>query len=524
MVQISKQHLVAKRGQSNVIHGTDQDDSVKIHKNVKAHGSGASNVIHLYDGDDTVWIGGQMQASGGRNSIFGDNGQKNITIKCGLEATKGGINEIILADTIAHFTATHHLTIGSVKASHKGRNIISTGGGDDHIAFTGHFNACYEGQNIITLGDGSKNVNFARGMDASHGGKNIIHFGVGNQIVTFGGSIKAGHNGENQILTEGGNVFIHVKCDLEAKGINNIQLGEGSSKIIVGGNMIAHAKGINHIAAQGENEIVIGGTMKSHHGLNHIETGMYDADITIRNGMKAHGGSNIINTGEGNDAVFVKGKISADKGGKNIVQLGDGNDVLYLYAHLGRGDLTVDGGDGYDVLSLSANNTHKFNNQYKAWFSDMYHSSALSNANIEEVRIDIDCAFKLGKIDWLTQMINNYNDTHSDEIAISLVLDSGGARINLGDIFTSRDESSIAIIDLGGKKSNELRIHNTLAANGYDADELRIDGDSNDRVGLDNLWSLSGGIVHDNENYYYLWENSQGESLLIQDGIDIHVY
>jgi len=529
MADITQKNLFAKRGASNILHATDGDDNITISHNMNGCGAGASNIIHLYDGADRVWIGGKMSTLGGYNAILGGNGQKNITIKHGMHAGRNGVNEISLIDQIDHYTAQHYLTIGMIKAAHQGKNIISTGDGDDKIVFTGHFSACYHGQNIITLGDGGKDLHFTKGMNASLGGKNIINMGVGNQNIDFGGSVYAGHEGKNQILSEGGNVSLHIKCNLEtSKGLNDIHLGEGQHEIYIGGNIIAHHKGMNNLLSEGESQIIIGGMMKAHHAINQIETGIYDDDITIKNGLKAYHGTNLISTGDGHDAVFIKGHIHSDKKGENIVDLGDGHDTLYLYATVGCRDLTINAGEGYDTLSLSADNAHKFNCQYKAWFSDMYSSSALANSGIEEIRLDVDHnfqrSFQHGKFDWLTQMINQYNDHHSDDIAISLGLDNAGEQIDLSDIFTARDESSISILDLSGKKSNELRIDDTLASNGYDGNELRIDGDENDSVGLDDLWSASGGIVHENEKYYNVWENAYGESLLIQDGIDIHVY
>jgi len=526
MVHITKNDLVAKKGASNLIHGTDQDDTVSIYKNMSTLGAGASNSIYLYNGHDNLSIGGKMQAYGGSNAIYADDGKKNITVKYGMQATKGGTNAIMLADNIAHFTAAHNLTIGAINAIHKGHNIISTGNGDDRIAFTGFFSAHYDGQNIIQLGDGSKHVSFVRGIDASLGGKNILDLGVGNQLITFGGSVHAGHAGKNQILSEGGNVSIHVKYNLDAVGVNEIALGEGTNKISIDGNMIAHVKGMNRLTSEGETTIVVGDALKSYGGgLNQIETGSYDDRIIIQKGLYAHGGNNQISTSEGNDKIHVKGHITASIHNNNIIETGKGNDVIHLDAHVARKSLLIDAGEDYDVLILSAKNGYTFKSQYQGWFSDMYHTSVLAGSGLEEIRVDIGRGIDLKQIDWLTQMVNQHNAGSGDDLAISLALDHEGARIDLGDIFTPRDEHSITILDLTGSHHNELRIKNTLASNGYDAAELRINGDSNDSVGIDNnIWSLSGGFVHENEYYYDVWVNAYGESLLIQDGIDIHVY
>jgi len=524
MVNIARTELVARRGASNTIHATDNNDNITINGYMTAYDRGASNFIHLYNGNDNLWVGYRMMAYGGYNSIFGDNNKKNITIKYGMHATNGGTNEIILSDTVTHFTARHNLTIGAVDAHQKSQNIIAmSGNADDRIAFTGHFNVYTDGQNLVDLGDGGKSVSFAYGMGAWSGGKNILEMGIGDQLVTFGGTVHAGFQGTNQIISRGGNTAIHIKYNLDAINVNDIDLGEGKNRLDVGHNIFSHARGTNRIVSDGETTINVGHAMISY-GVNQIETGSYDDVITINTGLYAYGGTNQISTGEGHDTVTIKGYVTASANSTNLIETGGGNDTIKLAGHIIRKTLTIDAGEGYDTLSLQAANVHTFKAQYHAWFSDMYNSSALVGSALEEIKIDIVRGIDLNQIDWLTKMVNQHNAIYGDDIALSLKLDDDGARINLGDIFTPRDETSISIIDLTGGHRNELRINNTLASNGYDGDELRIDGDANDRVGLDNMWNASGGFFHDNENYYHVWENAYGESLLIQDGIDIHVY
>jgi len=524
MVNIARKELVAKRGASNTIHATDQNDNITINGNMKAYDRGASNLINLYNGSDNLWIGQKMWAWGGHNTILGGDNKKNVTIKYGMHADKGGTNEIVLSDTVQHFTARHNMTIGAVNAYHKSQNIIAiSGDADDRIAFTGHFHVHSDSQNLIELGDGGKNLSFAHGMAAWTGGMNILDMGVGNQVVTFKGNVHAGHGGTNQILSKGGNTSIHIKHNLDAIHVNDVHLGEGKNKLVVDGNIFSHGKGSNHITSRGEATIVVGHSMITY-GKNIIETGMYNDTITINKGLYAYGGINQISTGEGHDKVYIKGHVTAGFNSTNLVETGKGNDIIHLNAHVAKKDLVIDAGEGYDTLILRADNVYKFKSQYGGWLSDAYNASALVGSGIEEIKVDVTRGIDLGKIDWLTQMVNQHNAGFGDDIAIGLALDGDGARINLGDIFTPRDESSISIIDLTGTHRNELRIRDTLISNGYDSDELRIDGDANDRVGIDNMWSFSGSFVHENEKYYNVWENAYGESLLIQDGIDIHVY
>jgi len=525
MANIIRTGLIARQGNSNTILATDQNDNVTINGDMTAYNRGASNFIHLYNGSDNLWIGHRMWAFGGRNTILGDDGKKNVTVKYGMHATSGGTNEIILSDTVAHFTVRHNLTIGAVDAHLKSQNIIAmSGNADDRIAFTGHFHVHSDAQNLLELGDGGKDVSFAYGIAAWSGGKNILDMGVGAQNITFNGNVHAGYKGTNQIISEGGNVSVKIKYNLDAIGVNDIFVEEGKLNVDIGHNMFAHGNGVNRIVSGGQTKIVVGHAMTSY-GINLIETGMYDDVITINGGMHAYGkGANQISTGEGHDRINIKGHVVAGVPSSNLLETGKGNDTITLDGHIARKGLMIDAGEGYDTLALKASNVYTFKSQYHAWFSDIYSTSVLVGSELEEIKVDITRDFNLNQIDWLTQLVNQHNAGFGDDIAISLALDNDGARINLGDIFTPRDETSISVIDLTGGHRNELRINNTLASNGYDSDELRIDGDANDRVGLDGLWSASGGFVHENENYYNVWTNAYGESLLIQDGVDIHVY
>jgi len=524
MVSIARQSLIATRGSSNTIHGTDQNDIITINGDMTAYDRGANNSIYLHNGNDNLWLGHRMLAFGGYNAIFGADNKKNLTIKFGMHATNGGTNEIVLTDTVNYFTTRHNLTIGAVDSYLKGQNIIvMTGNADDRLAFTGHFLAHSDSQNLIELHDGSKHVSFAHGWGAWTGGMNVLDMGVGNQNVTFKGSVHAGYQGTNQIISKGGNTSIQIQHNLDAIHVNDIHLGEGKNRLEVGYNIFSHAKGKNIITSSGEATIVVNNSMISY-GLNRIETGSYDDVISINKGLYAYGGINQISTGKGHDKVTIKGHITAGYNSTNIVETGEGNDTIHLNAYVARKDLVIDAGEGYDTLVLEAANVHAFKAQYYGWFADSHNTSALVGSSLEEIKVDITRGINLNQIDWLTKMVNNHNAGFGDDIAISLALDGDGARIDLGDIFTPRDESSISIIDLTGGHRNELRIRDTLASNEYDGAELRIDGDSSDRVGIDSLWSNSGGFVHENENYYHVWNNAYGESLLIQDGVDIHVY
>jgi len=524
--------LSSKRGSNNIL-GTDDDDIFTIQKNMTTGGKcghgACNNTISLLDGFDSVWIGGKMEAKGGSNTIIGASHDKNITVVKGLDA-KAGQNTILLDNQIPHYMDFHrYLTLGDTRATHGGRNNItltSASGSEDRIDFTHSVQASHDGRNNITVGDGLQQITIAKVLDAKAGGHNNIALGVGTQTVAMG-SMNAGKGGTNIITSQDGSTTgIGINGSMTSSGKNSIELGQGANVMTIGKDMVSKHGGENHIVADGTSNITIAGVMNSA-VLNSIKTGVGDDVIVIGQGMKTSGGSNRVETGDGNDTVFISGKISAGTYGTNIIDTGEGNDTIILNAKIGGvRDLTINAGNGWDVLQLNAANDKTFQSNYAKWFGDMAQTTVLAGSSIEEIRVDITRSGGLAGFDWLTQIINNHNARSSSHIEISVAMDNDGPLINLSDIFTTRNESSITAINLSGGNANELRIDNSLSSNQMNGQVLRVDSNDGvlDTVKMDSsTWNYLGYVdssVYGNDKAYHSFTNSYGELIMVQEHVN----
>jgi len=533
--------LNSYRGSNSVI-GTNDDDIITIqHRMFVPYGIRNSNTIDLLDGRDNVQIGWKMEANGrGSNTILGASGDKNINIAWGLDAKYGGHNNIILESQIPGFVKFHrNLTLGGAYAVLDGRNTISlksASGSEDNVSFTKNVWAYHDGRNDISTGDGSLNLSFKNHVSAGYGGQNNIAMGVGSQNIKIGWNLETAHGGTNKISSQDGSITkIDVNWSMMSHGQNTISLGEtsgqaGQHAITIGHNLISWYGGKNQITSDGAAHVKINGYVTSY-TLNEITTGSGNDTISIGKGMYAFGGTNLISTGAGDDAVHISGHVTATITGSNIVNTGEGNDVIHLdnaYVHFSR-DLTIDAGDGWDRLRLSADNDIKFKINYQAWLTEMAKTSTLSGTGIEEIQVDIIRSKGLGGFDWLTKLINDYNDTNYDDINVSLALDGNGHFFYLDDIFTEKDERAINTIDLTGGNANELRIDDTLSSNGFDGDVLIINSnDYNNMTGINldtvkidgNLWNYAGYVPSTamaNEVAYNEFHNNFGETILVQE-------
>jgi len=105
-------------------------------------------------------------------------------------------------------------------------------------------------------------------------------------------------------------------------------------------------------------------------------------------------------------------------------------------------------------------------------------------------------------------------------------MDNDGPLINLSDIFTSRNESSITAINLSGGNANEIRIDNSLLSNQFNGDHIRIDSNDGalDTVRMDSsTWNYLGYVdksVYGNDVAYNTFTNSYGELVMVQEHVN----
>ena len=86
---------------------------------------------------------------------------------------------------------------------------------------------------------------------------------------------------------------------------------------------------------------------------------------------QGEGSQNRIEGGAGDDSVYIKGDILAEDGGVNSISLGGGTNRLVLDGAVNAGALSLEKGDGYDILVLRAPDVASFNERFHDWLNTM---------------------------------------------------------------------------------------------------------------------------------------------------------
>lgn len=540
-VSITKPSMVVNSG-TNYIFGTNNDDYVNIKGEVKA-GWRSQNTIELGHGNDTVWIGQSMWGYG-QNTIKGGNGNKVLSIMGGVDSCAGAYskNEIVF-DGVS--TDKRTLNLGYVRSADSGLNTITTGAGTDYLNIWA-MHAFKYGTNSISLGDGDKYLNFQNDIFARDWyGVNTIDLGIGKHDIVIGSNYIAYYSTTNRLSTVSGDTNIWIKNAMWSDSENSIELGEGVHNIHIG-NMWSHYSGYNSIVTEGTTTINIDRDLVSF-SKNLIQTGDGNDVININWGINADKGTNMINTGAGNDTVRVgfmnaqyadniidlgdgddrlsiNGNLTSGPNANNYIYGGAGNDFIEIYGYIFPNSLVLDGGEGYDTLSLKADYSWDFAGRYQNWVSNFVSSPSFGWASLENIDVNINNKYSLNQISWLTNLINNHNDQNSDShIDMSLNLDKWGSVFELNSIFTSADETAINKINLTGGTANQLNIHSSLDFNGYDNDKLFINGDANDTVAFDNLWTKATDKYTDAQTglVYNEFHNSYNETVYVQENVQL---
>ena len=71
------------------------------------------------------------------------------------------------------------------------------------------------------------------------------------------------------------------------------------------------------------------------------------------------------------DFISLKGDVAAIYGGRNSISTGAGNDHVVLDGAVNTGGLTLEMGEGYDVLTLKATDYNDFKDKYGAWLLEL---------------------------------------------------------------------------------------------------------------------------------------------------------
>ena len=163
-------------------------------------------------------------------------------------------------------------------------------------------------------------------------------------------------------------------------------------------------------------------------GVSSLSFQLEDGDdkFTLNGNISNTGGNLKINAGSGNDTILIKGNVSSALNCNNVIDCGEGNDIVTLNGHIDAGALTIDGGDGNDMLVLTAANNNAFISNYKDWLSDLSSSGSLATSNIETIRLDVR-GLQTSNLGWLTDIINKAN---SDGAHIAVTDRTGHQLVN----------------------------------------------------------------------------------------------
>ncbi|WP_027188308.1 type I secretion C-terminal target domain-containing protein [Desulfovibrio cuneatus] len=331
-------------------------------------------------------VGGNVSITGGAAAMQVENSGQNIIEKVagdvtvsstkarGLYTTSGGQN--IIRDVAGDITIQSTVTSGMAHA------MTATGAGS---------------QNILGSTGGAVNITAnstasdAYAVDASDGGKNIITgesitvtaTGAGGSagIITTGLSSASNTLTANEISVTsqgGGSSTYGVRAD--GGGTNTLNANKVTIDASGTGNAYAlHANNPNSTniiqAAHGSEGIEVRITVAGGQGKEAFA--MYAAGTNARN--------QIIGT-EQSDFISIKGDIKAQSGGKNIISTGAGEDHVVLDGTVTLGGLTLEMGDGYDVLSLKAKDFTEFKGRYETWLNELK-ATGYATHSIEAIEV-----------------------------------------------------------------------------------------------------------------------------------------
>lgn len=529
--------LDATRGAVNEITAGEGTHIFSFGSGLKT-GTTGSNAITTNGGTDTVSIVGGLMSEG-TNKISLGNGLKTISIGTGMRAM-GGVNEISMGE------GKHILTLaGVMNAAGNSHNTITGGNGDSVLTFVRSVEA--SGVNRIEMGDGRHVATFASGMNAYEGGTNAFYLGNGDATITFTGRLRSeglndialgdgrhvltfacgmstGAGGINRVVMgENGKTVLTVAGVMESLHLNEVSTGNGNDVVTLARGMAAGSGGENRLETHdGDDRIIVSDRMQSR-GLNVIDAGDGNNDLLFARGFLSDGGENHVISGAGNDVIRIIGNVDTVNGGSTLVSSGAGDDRITVDGAVGVGGLVINAGEGYDTLTLGALTSNRFSSHYKNWLTDLGQNGGLDDSGLELIRVDVRSSVNAGAVDWLSQIINEHNSQNpATAIDLELNVDGNGCNIYLSDLFGGSGNTAVNILDMGGIRSNTLKISGLLSDNGFDDHSLRIKGDANDTVFLHNGWESTDGTVTDAAGIAYnVYTNSAAEELLVQASLHV---
>ena len=219
-------------------------------------------------------------------------------------------------NTVTFLEGNDELTVSS---NINGIQNINFGDGENSLTVGGYLTGR---GNAIVFGEDDDSISISSNID----GWNHIDLGNGDNVMKVGGYL----TGANTILFGNGDDVLSVASNID--GTQDINLGEGNNVVSVGG-WIRNAAAVNF--GDGDDVLITeGGIMGGVLGTGHVNMGAGDdfAYVAqIGNGLLKEGfKSGVIDMGEGNDNLVLAGDI---RGNKSVIEGGDGFDTLTITAH-----------------------------------------------------------------------------------------------------------------------------------------------------------------------------------------------
>ena len=365
---------------SNIYTDFSSDDiSINIHSDVTiSHESSFYNSLNNTDkstaqSKSNIEFGGRLLLTD--NSIFSFDVNQTETHASFKDISIHDDSTIIIID---------HGTYGNSNWLFDG-DIVASNYSDVDWEFTQNLTIDVTGaivlqQSDIKIETASSDVTFLNGISNNNGSFSLLTTINGNQNVYIEGDIVAAFDPSLPDI----NADSHATLYNEA---SNVFLSKGNS---------------NHFT-------LIGDLIASGHSHNEFSTSQGSDTISIIGNITASDGAyNNISTNDGNDNISVSGDFVTSNGGKNTISAGAGDDVITLNGHIAVNALEVSGGDGNDILVLTANTQKLFEADYKDWLTDLSNSGALAKSGLETIRLDVHF-IQQNKLGWLTDIVNKAN-------------------------------------------------------------------------------------------------------------------
>lgn len=349
-------HNVILTGYLGIFKGGNLDDKITVKSadsQIKAGAgndtiiaNGASNSIYGEDGDDNI----TQQTY---NNLFGGNGNDIFTIKAGGTIDGGNGDDIFYINASATIKDTGGSNVYYVNTNNA---TINGAEGDDTFYITGNNNTIngMAGDNYYIIDGNNNQIN--GGNDENY----YVDNGTGNSFISAekdpnGGRLHFTAKDEIKIFTLNGKTY-SVKNMLSGENEISYSLNKNTGTITINGSSFTVDAMANESAVlniRGDNNIINGSNLADiitvEQGSNNTINGLDGNDI-----LTTESENNSLNGGNGNDTINIKASSNKDITG------GEGDDTININSD---SNTKIDAGNGNNTLNVSgSNNIVKANN------------------------------------------------------------------------------------------------------------------------------------------------------------------